>query len=89
MKTKFRERFEKDIENISNSAVLKDISSVIENVENAVKPQEIKNIKKLKGDKTAFRIRIGNYRIGIYIVKKVVEFTRVLPRDKIYDFFPK
>jgi hypothetical protein len=49
MKTKFRERFEKDIENISNSVVLKDISSVIENVENALKPQEIKNIKKTQG----------------------------------------
>lgn len=43
----------------------------------------------MKGDKTAFRIRIGRFRIGIFIVKGTVEFTRVLPRDKIYKYFPK
>jgi len=68
--------------------VLDAIIKAIEDVENAKKPQNIKGIKKLKGDKTAFRIRIGRYRIGIYIVNKVVEFTRVLHRDKIYKYFP-
>ena len=60
----------------------------IQDVENASKLQDIKGIKKMKGDKTAFRIRIGKYRIGIYIINGVVEFTRVLPRDKIYRYFP-
>lgn len=88
MEIKFREKFEKDIENITHQKVLDDIVKVIEDVENAKKPQDINNIKKMKGDKTAFRIRIGKYRIGIYIVKETVEFTRVLPRDKIYKHFP-
>jgi mRNA interferase RelE/StbE len=88
METKFREKFEKDIEDISNLKVLDKIAETIENVEKAQKPQEITNIKKMKGDKTAFRIRIGNYRIGVYIIEGVVEFTRVLPRDKIYRYFP-
>jgi mRNA-degrading endonuclease RelE of RelBE toxin-antitoxin system len=78
---KFREKFEKDIDNITNQGVLNDISDKIEEVENAIKPQDIKNIKKMKGHKTAFRI-------GIFIIKNVVEFTRVLPRDKIYNYFP-
>jgi mRNA interferase RelE/StbE len=84
----FRERFEKDIDNISDTDVLSAITEIIELTEKATKPQEIKNLKKLKGDRKAFRIRIGNYRIGIYIINNVVEFTRVLPRDKIYRFFP-
>jgi mRNA interferase RelE/StbE len=88
METKFREKFEKDIEDISNQDVLDDIAKAIDNVEKAQKPQDITNIKKMKGDKTAFRIRIGKYRIGIFITKGVVEFTRVLPRDKIYKYFP-
>lgn len=89
MESKFRERFEKDIEDIKNKTVLIDIAKAIDNVERATKPQDILNIKKMKGDKTAFRIRIGKFRIGIYIVNGVVEFTRVLPRDKIYKYFPK
>ncbi len=28
------------------------------------------------------------YRIGIYVIDNVVEFARVLPRDKIYKYFP-
>jgi mRNA-degrading endonuclease RelE of RelBE toxin-antitoxin system len=89
VETKFREKFEKDIENITDKDVLDDIVAAIENVEKAKKPQEIDNIKKLKGNKTAFRIKINRHRIGIYIVKGEVEFTRVLPRDKIYSYFPE
>lgn len=89
METKFREKFEKDIDNITNQDVLESIAKVIENVEKTQKPQDISKIKKIKGSKNAFRIRIGNYRIGVYIVKGAVEFTRVLPRDKIYDYFPE
>lgn len=89
METKFRERFEKDIEDISDKVVLRHITETIVNVEKAKKPQEIINLKKMKGDPHAFRIRIGNYRIGIYIINGIVEFTRVLSRDKIYRYFPK
>ncbi len=88
METKFRKSFEKDIDKINSQDVLNDIANVIENVENAKKPQDVANIKKMKGNKTAFRIRIGRYRIGIYIVNETVEFTRVLSRDKIYKYFP-
>jgi mRNA interferase RelE/StbE len=88
MITRFRDKFGKDIDKISDRNVLDDIADVIVNVEKATKPSEIKNLKKFKGDKTAFRIRIGNYRIGIFIIKNEVEFTRVLPKNKIYEYFP-
>ncbi len=68
METKFRKSFEKDIDKINSQDVLNEIANVIENVENAKKPQDIANIKKMKGNKNAFRIRIGRYRIGIFIV---------------------
>ena len=89
METKFRERFEKDIDEISDQKVLDSIARTIDNVAQAQTPKHIHNIKKIKGNKSTYRIRIGRYRIGIYIIKGVVEFTRVLPRDKIYRFFPE
>lgn len=88
MEVKFKARFDKDVESINDRNVLDAIYNTIQDVENASKPQDIKGIKKMKGDKTAFRIRIGRYRIGIYIINSVVEFIRVLPRDKIYRYFP-
>jgi len=57
-------------------------------VENAKSPHEIKSIKKLKGYKTAFRIRQGNYRIGIFIEKGEVLFAAIALRKNIYKKFP-
>ena len=89
MVIKFRERFDKDLDEISDKIVRNEILKVVENVANASKPQDIRHLKKLKGDQSAYRIKIGRYRIGVYIVKNVVELTRVLPRNEIYRYFPK
>lgn len=88
MQVKFRQKFEKDIEDILDQKVLDAIAETIADVENAQKIQDIKNIKKIKGSKNAYRIRINRHRIGVFLVDDVIEFTRVLPRDKIYKFFP-
>ncbi|HNQ67471.1 MAG TPA: type II toxin-antitoxin system RelE/ParE family toxin [Bacteroidales bacterium] len=88
MIVKFRQKFEQDLESINNKKVLSAIARAIESVENCTKLSELSNIKKLKASKGYFRIRIGNYRIGIFLDKDCVEFVRVLSRDKIYKYFP-
>ncbi len=35
-----------------------------------------------------YRIRIGDYRIGIALANAAVEFIRCLPRKDLYRFFP-
>jgi len=89
MQVKFRQKFDKDLDNILNADVLNAIVKVIELVEKVSKPQDIPNLKKMSGFKSFYRIRVGNYRIGIEIDKNTVEFQRVLLRDKIYKYFPK
>jgi mRNA interferase RelE/StbE len=88
MKVKFRERFEKDLKKISDQKILLQIKSVILDVETAEKLSQISNLKKIKGHKTAYRIKLGDYRIGIYFDAQIIEFTRVLPRKDIYKYFP-
>ena len=39
---------------------------------------EISGIKKLKGHKSAYRIRIGDYRIGLFYEKNHVELARIV-----------
>ncbi|MDP3913923.1 MAG: hypothetical protein Q8R96_09315 [Bacteroidota bacterium] len=58
------------------------------NVEDAVLVREITNLKKLTGYKNAYRIKIGNYRIGVFIENNIVEFARVIHRKDIYRVFP-
>jgi len=36
---------------------------------------EIKNIKKLKGEYNAYRIRIGNYRIGVFF-EEIIKYWK-------------
>jgi mRNA-degrading endonuclease RelE of RelBE toxin-antitoxin system len=48
----------------------------------------IANLKKLKGHLTAYRIRSGDYRIGIFIENKVVIFACFAHRKDIYNEFP-
>jgi mRNA interferase RelE/StbE len=49
---------------------------------------EIKNVKKLKGFSNAYRIRIGDYRIGVTFENNIVKFARVAHRKEIYKIFP-
>jgi mRNA interferase RelE/StbE len=45
-------------------------------------------IEKLQGFKNHFKIRFGNYRIGIHVIDNTVTFERVLHRKEIYRYFP-
>jgi mRNA interferase RelE/StbE len=88
MTTLFTTRFSKDLDKILTASVLAGISDEIEHVEKASSPSEIKNLKKLKGFANAYRIRSGDYRIGLLIEDNVVKFARVAHRKEIYKIFP-
>ncbi len=49
---------------------------------------EINNIKKLKGEDNAYRIRVGDYRIGFFMKGDTMIFSRVLHRREFYRYFP-
>jgi mRNA interferase RelE/StbE len=49
---------------------------------------QIPNIKKLKGFKSAYRIRMGDYRIGIIFQHRTVYFMAFANRKDIYRIFP-
>ena len=66
----------------------KRIEKVILDVENATSLSQIKNLKKLKGQTKYYRIRLGDYRIGLYIEDQIIEFTTIGNRKDIYKRFP-
>ena len=49
---------------------------------------EIKNLKKIKGSNYAYRVRVKDYRIGIFVENDIITFSRVLHRKEIYRYFP-
>ncbi len=49
---------------------------------------EIPNLKKLKGFPDYYRIRFGNYRVGLRIEEETIIFERVMHRKDIYRYYP-
>ncbi|MFA5816708.1 MAG: type II toxin-antitoxin system RelE/ParE family toxin [Bacteroidales bacterium] len=89
MKTEFKASFLKAIKKIEDNQLKADIATAIRNVESAENLKQIKQLKKLKGHKLFYRIRIGNYRIGIKIEAQTAFFVEIKHRSNIYRIFPK
>jgi len=49
---------------------------------------DIQNLKKMQGYDTFYRIRLGDYRIGIEVAADQVILVRILHRKDIYRYFP-
>jgi len=67
MEVEFLSKFSDDLDSISQKSIKAKIAGLIEQFETAGSLSEIQQIKKLTGHRNAFRIRIGNYRIGIFV----------------------
>jgi mRNA interferase RelE/StbE len=88
MKTEFKSKFLKNLRKISDKQLLNEIYFVITHVESVKTLNDLQNIKKMSGYKNFYRLRIGNYRIGIEYLDETVIFRCVLHRKDIYREFP-
>jgi mRNA interferase RelE/StbE len=86
--TRFRESFEKDLAAIRDAGLLRRIQKVIELVESAKTFQQVPHLKRLETKGKYFRIRLGDYRLGLVFEQGSVTFVRCLHRREIYRYFP-
>jgi mRNA interferase RelE/StbE len=84
----FLKKFSKDLDKIKKPKDLQSILEIIELVKKVQSFSEVPGTKKLKGYEDAFRIRSGDYRIGVFVSEELVEFARVVHRKDIYKNFP-
>jgi mRNA interferase RelE/StbE len=82
------ESFVKDTNKLKDRKIRLQLAEVIEEVGAAASVGAIPNLKKLVGEKNHYRIRLGHYRIGLYIKADTVTFIRFLHRKEIYRLFP-
>ena len=88
MKTEFKSSFLRDLKGIKDQYLLGRIREVIEKIEQADSSQNIDNLTKLHGKGDYYRIRVGDYRLGIIMENDTVVFVRCLNRREIYKYFP-
>jgi mRNA interferase RelE/StbE len=88
MKVEFKKSFLKELKKLKNKSLKSDIADCILQVESAQNLSQVKNLKKLTGYDVYYRIRVGNYRIGLKVEKDVVYFVVFEHRKDIYRGFP-
>jgi mRNA interferase RelE/StbE len=85
---RFKESFVRDLRNIKDKALLTRVRELIELVEQAQHLGQVANLKKLGGGGNYYRIRVGDYRLGLTVEGDAVTFVRFLHREDIYRYFP-
>jgi len=88
MRIEFKESFLKDLRKLKDKKVKDKVRVIICDIERAKNILEIKNLRKLKGYKNFYRLRIGDYRMGIQVKGDNIIFVRILHRKEIYKYFP-
>jgi mRNA interferase RelE/StbE len=87
MNTTFKPSFFRDVKKVP-ATLYADLDSVITKIESAQSLKELPNLKKLKGHKTAYRIKLGNYGLCFYFENGIITIARFLPRKDVYNSFP-
>ena len=88
MEVEFLSSFSKDLSKLSSPSIRKSVKNLIIKIENAKVLTEIPNVKKLTGYQTAYRIRLGDYRVGFFFEKNIIQLARIVHRKDIYKVFP-
>ena len=88
MNVEFSQRFEKETDEISDSKLRERIRNIIVAAREASNTRQIPQLKKLKGFHNFYRIRTGDYRIGVQIKGGTVIFAAFGSRKDIYRNFP-
>jgi mRNA interferase RelE/StbE len=87
MNIEIRKSFTKDADKLP-APFKRQLATIVDAIEKAGQPNQLPDCKKLTGYKTAYRIRMGQYRIGFYYENKTAELVRILHRKEIYRYFP-
>jgi mRNA interferase RelE/StbE len=88
MRVAFKKSFLKELKKLEDKTLKTAIYNSILQVEDADSLEQVKNLKKLKGYDVYYRIRVGDYRLGLKIESSMVYFVVVEHRKDIYKRFP-
>ena len=89
MKVEYRKLFLKDLKKLKKQLIYQSIYDIAFNtLVSSDSMQDLPNVKALTGAPNRYRIRVGDYRIGVELNGDTVELMRVLHRREFYRYFP-
>ena len=78
----------KDVNKIKNDKLKLKLADIVADLKSADNLSEIRNLKAISGHPDAYRIRVGDYRLGIFYSEEIITIARFLKRNDIYKLFP-
>ena len=89
MRILYTKSFDRDIGDVKNNPEMKKrLLQVIGRLGEVESLDEVHGIKKIEGYESYYRLRIGDYRLGIKLAEDTLELIRFLHRKDIYRRFP-
>lgn len=81
-------RFRRDVRGIGSAQIRRRLEQVIQELIEADNITEVTGVSRLRAEGLHYRIRIGDYRLGITMDGETAVLSRFLPRGEIYRYFP-
>ena len=88
MKVLVNKKFLKELTTLPEKERTKIEKFVFKDTANYLMLSQIPNLGKLKGYRNYYKIRFGDYRVGLRYEDDTLIFERVLHRKDIYKYYP-
>jgi len=88
MNVRFERSFARDLKAVQDRSLQQRVKATIEQIEHCTHLHELNQVKSIEGERGYYRIRIGDYRLGLFLDGETVVLVRFLHRKEIYRYFP-
>ena len=88
MELEYEVRLRRDLRRLRDAAMRARVERTIADLEAASAITAISGVESIRGHSGRYRIRIGDYRLGIAVEGETVVLVRFLHRRDIYRYFP-
>lgn len=89
MKVLYTRSFSNDLDKLGPApGVRKNLSKMLKEIKEADSLAEMNGLRKIRGYDDYYRLRMGDYRLGLKLTGNSVEVIRFLHRKDIYRQFP-
>jgi len=80
--------FNRDVDAIRHPKLLRQLREAVAQIGTVGALSDLPNVTAINGHKNAFRIKLGDYRLGCRLEEPTVVLARFLHRKEIYRYFP-
>ncbi len=88
MEVKYSKKFLKQLAAVPSDIQSKIESFVFDELVSTSSIYEMGKVEKMKGYDGFYKVRFGNYRLGLVLENEIITVKAVMHRREIYKFFP-